>query len=49
MNAGVTFTKVENAVKVEGANGYTAVDYDMFYVDWNAGIDAAKKLVLTWK
>ena len=49
MNAGVTFTKVANAVKVEGANGYTAVDYDMFYVDWNAGIDAAKKLVLTWK
>lgn len=49
MNAGVTFTKVANAVKVEGANGYTAVDYDMWYVDWGAGIDADKKLVLTWK
>ena len=49
MNAGVTFTKVANAVNVEGANGYTATAYDMFYVDWAAGIDADKKLVLTWK
>ena len=49
MNAGVTFTKVANAVNVEGANGYTATAYDMFYVDWGAGIDADKKLVLTWK
>lgn len=49
MNAGVTFTKVANAVNVEGANGYTAAAYDMWYVDWGAGIDAAKKLVLTWK
>ena len=49
MNAGVTFTKVANAVNVEGANGYAATAYDMFYVDWGAGIDADKKLVLTWK
>lgn len=49
MNAGVTFTKVANAVNVEGANGYTATAYDMWYVDWGAGIDADKKLVLTWK
>jgi hypothetical protein len=49
MNAGVTFTKVANAVNVEGANGYTATAYDMFFVDWGAGIDADKKLVLTWK
>ena len=49
MNAGVTFTKVANAVNVEGANGYTATAYDMFYVDWGAGIDADKKLILTWK
>lgn len=49
MNAGVTFTKVTNAVNVEGANGYTATAYDMWYVDWGAGIDADKKLVLTWK
>lgn len=49
MNAGVTFTKVADAVEVEGANGYTAVSYDMWYVDWGAGIDADKKLVLTWK
>ena len=49
MNAGVTFTKVASAVNVEGANGYSATAYDMFYVDWGAGIDADKKLVLTWK
>lgn len=49
MNAGVTFTKVAKAVNVEGANGYTATAYDMWYVDWGAGIDADKKLVLTWK
>lgn len=49
MNAGVDFTKVANAVKVEGANGYTAVDYDMWYINVPGGIDADKKLVLTWK
>ena len=49
MNAGVTFTKKASAVNVEGANGYTATAYDMWYVDWGAGIDADKKLVLTWK
>ena len=49
MGAGVTFTKVANAVNVEGANEYTATAYDMFYVDWGAGIDADKKLILTWK
>ena len=56
MNAPVTFTKVANACKVEGANGYTGVDYDLFYVDWNpdrvsgyTGIGSAKSLVLAWK
>ena len=48
MNAGVTFTKKAKAVKVEGANGYEAVEYDMWYVDWLAGIDSAKSLSLTW-
>lgn len=48
MGAGVTFTKVANAVNVEGANGYTATAYDMFYVQWAGGIDADKKLILTW-
>lgn len=55
MNAEVNFTKVPNAVKVEGANGFTAVDYDIWYVDWNpdkiagyAGIGSAKQLKLTW-
>ena len=55
MNAEVGFTKVANAVKVEGANGFEAVDYDVWYVDWNpdkvagyTGIGSAKKLTLTW-
>lgn len=56
MNATVTFTKVANACTVEGANHFTAVAYDLFYVDWNpdrvagyAGIGSAKSLNLTWK
>lgn len=56
MNAPVTFTKVANACSVEGANGYTGTNYDLFYVDWNpdrvagyAGLGSAKELVLTWK
>lgn len=48
MNAGVTFEKVPNAVHVEGANGFTATDYDLWYVDWKAGIGAAKQLTLKW-
>ena len=48
MNAGVTFTKVANAVNVEGANGYTATAYDLWYVDWKAGIGSAKQLTLKW-
>lgn len=48
MNAGVTFTKVANAVQVEGANGFEATNYDIWYVDWLAGIDAAKQLTLKW-
>lgn len=48
MNATVTFTKVENAVKVEGANGFTAVDYDMWYVQWGDPIGSTKVLTLKW-
>ena len=55
MNAEVSFTKVAKAVSVEGANGFTAVDYDIWYVDWNpekvagyTGIGSAKKLTLKW-
>ena len=56
MNAPVTFTKIANACSVEGANGYTGTDYDLFYVDWNpdrvvgyTGLGSAKELVLAWK
>ena len=54
MNAGVDFTKVAKAVKVKGANGFATtdapdgVDYDIWYVDWQAGIGAAKQLTLVW-
>lgn len=48
MNATVSFEKVTKAVKVEGANNYEAVDYDIWYVNWGAGIGAAKKLTLKW-
>lgn len=48
MNAGVTFTKVTNAVAVEGANGYEATAYDMWYVQWEDPIASDKALELTW-
>ena len=48
MNAGVTFTKVENACSVEGANGFTGTNYDLWYVNWGAGIGSAKQLTLKW-
>jgi hypothetical protein len=48
MNAEVSFTKVENACSVEGANGFTGTDYDLWYVNWGAGIGAAKQLTLAW-
>ncbi len=47
-NAEVYFDKVENAVAVEGANEYTAVNYDMWVVTWDGPIASAKSLVLTW-
>ena len=48
MNAGVTFTKVANAVNVKGANDFTETAYDLWYVDWKAGIGSAKQLTLKW-
>ena len=48
MNAEVSFTKVANACSVEGANGFTGTNYDLWYVDWQAGIGAAKQLTLKW-
>jgi hypothetical protein len=48
MNAEVSFDKKAKALKVEGANGYTAVDYDMWSVTWDGPIASAKALTLTW-
>lgn len=48
MNASVSFTKKANAVSVKGANDFTATDYDIWYVDFGSGLDAAMNLKLTW-
>ena len=46
--AEVFFDKTEKAVKVEGANGYEAIDYDMWSVTWDGPISSPKMLLLTW-
>ena len=48
MNAGVTFTKHESAVSVEGANSFSATAYDVWEVTWADPIASAKSLSLTW-
>ena len=53
MNAEVSFTKVTGKIKVKGENEYApsgtdGFDYDLWYVDWGAGIGAAKQLTLKW-
>ena len=48
MNSPVDFTMVAKAVKVEGANGFEGIDYDVWYVDFTSGVDAAVDLALTW-
>lgn len=54
-NSTVQFTKVSNACSVEGANGFTGVKYDLWYVNWNpdmvlgyTGIGSTKQLTLKW-
>jgi hypothetical protein len=48
MNAEVSFDKKANAVAVEGKNGYTAVNYDLWSVTWDGPIASDKSLTLTW-
>lgn len=48
MNATVSFTKKEAAVSVKGANDFDGTDYDIWYVDFGSGLDAAMSLELTW-
>ena len=47
-DATVTFSKIANAVNVEGANNFTATAYDVFEVTWGDPIASAKALKLTW-
>jgi hypothetical protein len=55
MNATINFVKIPNAVQVEGFDGFDAVYYDVWYIDWNPdniadykGIESAKLLSLAW-
>lgn len=48
MNAEVSFTKVASKLKVKSANDYDEYDYDVWYVDFGSGVDAAMNLSLTW-
>ncbi len=45
---GVACTKVANAVSVDGANGYTAVAYDLWYINLDAAFTGETNLSLTW-
>ena len=37
-----------NAVQVEGANSYTAIGYDIWYVTFGAELAVETKLAITW-
>jgi hypothetical protein len=45
---GVACTKKARLLKVDGANGYTAVDYDVWYINLDAAFTGETKLSLTW-
>lgn len=49
LSAPVAFTKVASGVNVEGANGYTAVAYDLWYANFDEGTSGSAELGLTWK
>ena len=49
LSAPVAFTKVASGVSVEGANGYTAVAYDLWYANFDEGTSGSAELGLTWK
>ena len=48
LSAPVACAKKANAVKVEGANSYTAVDYDLWYVNLDSSFSGSANLTLTW-
>lgn len=48
LNAPVAFTKVASGVQVEGANGYTAAAYDLWYANFDAAISGSAKLAISW-
>lgn len=50
LNAPVSFTKKASGVKVEGANGYTAVAYDYWFCELDSATGAGKAMDLriTW-
>ena len=48
LGAPVSCTVKTKALKVEGANGYTGVDYDLFYVNVDGQFGNDAELLLTW-
>ena len=44
----VACTKKARLLKVKGANGYEAVDYDVWYIDLDAAFTGETSLSLTW-
>jgi hypothetical protein len=45
---GVACTKKARLLKVNGANGYDATDYDVWYINLDAAFTGETKLSLTW-
>ena len=48
LNAPVACKKIAAAVEVNGYNGYTAKEYDLWYVNLDGAFDGQGKLILTW-
>ena len=48
LNAPVAFTKVASGVQVEGANGFAATAYDLWYANFDNATTGEAKLNLTW-
>lgn len=48
LNAPVACKKIASALAVNGANSYTAADYDLWYVNLDGAFDGEGKIILTW-
>ena len=48
LNAPVAFTKVASGVQVEGANGYKATAYDLWYANFDNATTGSAELTISW-